>query len=193
MKKVSAIFKSLKLIIYLYLLYRIINILILFIADSLTAAPVSTPQTITEYRYCVNFEYPAPNINEVIDYEVLGWCHRCVIDENEFMNYENYNTIITKLNISFILLPWTVPINPFSPDNDCYRHQYNADYDISVWCGKNAFTGKTEEFFFYYNDTILLLPVLFLILICGIFTDIRKLFLNARQKPNETISLSYKI
>lgn len=105
------------------------------------------PQEVNITPY-VNFEYPAPNLNDVINYNTLGWCHKCLINEN---NYSDYRSIEYKINISFILLPWTIQLDFFSPDNDQYRHQFNDHYDIAVWCGYNVFSVNMSNFFLLWR------------------------------------------
>ena len=155
-KNLKAILRYFKRISYIYVLYRILNILIISAIGSMNISSLyvnSREDNTTPYA---NFEYPAPNLNNVITYETLAWCHKCLISENEFYNYSDYGSIERKIIISFILLPWTIPIDLLQPANDDYRHQYNHYYDIDVWCGHNVFSGKYEQIFFYYGDWILL-------------------------------------
>lgn len=128
--------------------------------------------------------------NNVITYETLAWCHKCLISENDFYNYSDYGSIERKIIISFILLPWTIPIDPLIPDNDQYRHQYNHYYDIDVWCGHNVFSGKYEQIFFYYGDWILLCYIWIIYVIVSFIIDLCKMIRNAVYKIHKHISTS---
>lgn len=177
-KSLQTIAKYFKRISYAYVLYRIINIMIISIAGAVYTPSVQTPPRIdnlTPYDY---FEYPAPNLDEVITYETLAWCHKCLISEDEFSNYSNYRIIENKIIVSFILLPWTIPIDPLTPDNDDYRHQYNDHYEIDVWCGYNVFSGKYEQIFFYSGNRIILFPIWIIYVIVNFIRDLYKIIRN---------------
>lgn len=158
-----------KLILYVYVLYRLLNMLVISVAATLNTADAAVP-------LCPDFEYPASQINKVTDYDRLGQCHKFIIGKEEFEAPKKYKDIIRKLDVSFLLFPWSMNIDPLSPDNEQYRHQYTDDgYDISVWCGVNAFTGKGEIMFFYYDDMIILFPLLSAVFFVVLIHDIIKL------------------
>lgn len=177
-KNLQEIARIIKKINFIYVLYRVLNVLIVSIICGMNLSSIHVNSQGVNVMPYVNFEYPAPNLSDVIDYDTLGWCHKCLINENEFVNFSDYRSIEYKINISFILLPWTIPIDLFSPDNDQYRHQYNDHYDIAVWCGYNVFSGKYEQIFFYYGDWIILCPICGICfidsLICDLFKKVKK-------------------
>lgn len=163
-----------KIILYVYVLYRLLNMLVIW-AAALNTADAAAP-------LCPDFEYPASQINKAIDYDKLGQCHKFIIDKDEFETPKNYKNIIRKLDVSFLLFPWSMNIDLLSPDNEQYCHQYTDDgYDISVWCGVNAFNGNGEIMFFYYNDMIILFPLLSIVFFTALVHDIIKLI---RSKNN---------
>lgn len=167
--------KYFKMISYIYILYRIMNILIVSVIGFVYTPNVQTAPHKDNITPHIDFEYPAPNLDEVITYETLAWCHKCLINENEFSNYSDYRFIEGKIIVSFILLPWTIPIDLLSPDNDAnYRHQYNDHYGIDVWGGYNVFSGKYEQIFFYSGNGIILLLIWIIYVIVSLFCDLCK-------------------
>ncbi len=178
--------KKIKILMYIYVLYRLLNLLIVSAVGLFDIQNSGSPEN--DYRYYLNFEYPAPYISDVIDYQSLSWSHRCFISENEFNSHDNYKSIMIKANLSFILLPWTMQIDLLTPSNDNYRHQYNEyGLDIDVWCEKNVFTGQTEEMFFFYDSTIIMLPVLILVFLFFILNDIKSLLSYIKKTDHSVI------
>lgn len=173
-----------KRISYGYFLYRILNVVIIGLVGLMNISSLyvtSSEDNVTPY---CNFEWPAPNLNKVITYETLAWCHKCLISEDEFYSAidSNYETIEHKIIISFLLLPWTIPIDLDHPDNFEYRHQYNSHYDIDTWGGHNVFSDKYEQIFFYYGDWILLLMIWPIYVAVNLIYDLVMVIKNLQKK-----------
>ena len=187
-KNLKAILRYFKRISYIYVLYRILNILIISAIGSMNISSLYVNSREDNTTYYVDFEWPAPNLNNVITYETLAWCHKCLISENDFYNYSDYRSIERKIIISFVLLPWTIPIDLSRPANEEYRHQYNDYYDIDVWCGHNVFSGKYEQIFFYYGDWILPCYIWIIYVIVSFIIDLCKIIKNAVYKIHKHFS-----
>lgn len=183
-KSLKTIIRYVKWISYAYLIYRVLNILIIYTIGNMNISKSYITLQEDNSTHYIDFEYPAPNLNYVISYETLGWCHKCLISEHDFYYYSDYKSIERKIILSFILFPWTISIDLFSPDNEQYRHQYNDHYDIDVWCGYNVFTGKYEQLFFYYGDWIIFYQIwvfyVVLSLICDLYKIIRSVCLREK-------------
>lgn len=145
------IFKTVKILIAVYILYRVVNLLIVEAVYNIRKDEITAVAN-SGINWYTNFEYPAPMINDCVDYELLAWRYKVFISEEEYAENKDYVRQAKTINMANILLPWTssVVIPRYDERHHCYGEYDGVGLDIYVTgCKPNVFTLEPEETFWF--------------------------------------------
>ena len=170
---INKLSKKYFIIILIYIIYRFINVFLIdLLYDKNNIIFIGKEFAVSENinkTFWIDFENPPPMINDVIDYNSLAFCHKCMISPQEYEKNSNYELQIIKFNFSVIFLPWTQKIDFLKPNNCNLKYQFgvynNNVYDILVYTGVNVFSKMPEELIFYWSYNTIIMILLFPLLI----------------------------
>ena len=175
-----------QIIILIYTVYRIINVLLVAVFYQINKEQIEYIKNNGDKTgFYINFEYPAPEINSVIQYDTLAFCHKCLVNKEAYEKNNDYNQLITRMNLSVLLLPWTSLEDIFSYVE--LHHQYGTyngkSYDIKTRCGYNVFTLNAEETILFVDGYVMcIFAILPLIMVINLFFVIKNFLLKLSVK-----------
>lgn len=182
-KSVKLLIKSVKSMFKYYLVYRVINVIILCVLSIITYPEIwdsfESNGGISVLYLRGKYHSDWPYIEDVLDYKHLSFPERILLGENEYYKKDEYTLKIFKMNVGFAIFPWTtigdgfltpVDFKPTSDKGMRYDGEYEGiTYSIVIYGGVNAVTHTPEQNVIYLSDfgiiNIILLCVCFLICI----------------------------
>ncbi len=156
-------------VLTVYLIYRILNILI--VGGMQTAENISVHRLYIkdpDHYYSWEPHMVIPELQTVKEYDDLPFCQRAFMSREVYESNIPYNLKIVLMNTGFVLLPWTSLGEYYEVEEKGWYSsaQHIIIYEVFVYNGINVFTQRPEQYFVYVDLlSLFLIPALIIIYI----------------------------
>ena len=156
-------------VLTVYLIYRIINILIVGCiqgAEGISVYHLYIKEP--DHYYSWDPHEVIPELQTVKEYDDLPFCQRAFMSRGIYESSIPYDLKIVLMNTGFVLMPWTSLGEYYEVEEKGWYSmaQHTIVYNVFVYNGINVFTHRPEQYFVYVDlISLFLIPVLIIIYI----------------------------